>query len=127
MARSQVAARGLVAALVLALVGCNLFYYLPRQATLYRNYSGLPIFEPLQVTTIYAFHPQHAVVFTNDWLIYNYVLFPLNGPELEGETLYAYAPSSGAIAQLKGQYPDRTFYMLQVGPTGDVTFLPVGR
>ena len=123
----QVAARGLVAALVLALIGCNLFYYLPRQTALYRNYTGLPVTEPLQVTTIYAFHPQHAIVLTSDWFIYNYVLFPLNGPELKGETLYAYAPSSSVVSQLEEQYPDRTLYMLQVGTGGDVTFLPVTR
>lgn len=123
----EVFAGSLVAVLVLALVCCNLFYYLPRQATLYRNYTGLPVTEPLQVTTIYAFHPQHAIVLTSDWFIYNYVLFPLNGPELKGETLYAYAPSSSVLAQLERQYPDRTLYMLQVGTGGDVTFLPVTR
>lgn len=123
----RVAASGLVAALALALICCNLFYYLPRQAALYRNYTGLPVTEPLQVTTIYAFHPQHAVVLTSDWFIYNYVLFPLNGPDLKGETLYAYAPSSTVVGQLQAQYPERTIYMLQVGTGGKVTFLPVTR
>ena len=33
----RVAASGLVAALALALICCNLFYYLPRQAALYQK------------------------------------------------------------------------------------------
>jgi hypothetical protein len=121
----QMAARLLVVILVLALVGCNMFYYLPRQAALYRNYTGLPVTEPLQVTTIYAFHPQHAIVLTSDWFIYNYVLFPLNDPDLKAETLYAYAPSSTVVSQLQEQYPNRTLYMLQVGTGGVVKFLPI--
>jgi hypothetical protein len=125
--RRRVAARGLVAALVLALVGSNVFYYLPRQAVVYRNYTGLPVTEPLQVTTVYAFHPQHALVLTGDWFIYNYVLFPLNVPDLTGETLYAYAPSSTVIAQLEQQYPARAIYLLQVGSGGKVTFLSLRR
>jgi hypothetical protein len=112
-------------ALVVVLIGCNLFYYLPRQAAIYHNYTGLPVTEPLQVTNVYAFHPQNAIVLTGDWYIYNYVLFPLNDPNLSGKTLYAYTPNSTAISQLEEQYPSRTLYMLQVGARGEVSFVKV--
>jgi hypothetical protein len=125
MTARRLSAYAPVAALVVALISCNLFYYLPRQAALYKNYTGLPVTEPLQVTKVYAFHPQHAIVLTSDWFIYNYVLFPLNDPDLKGKTLYAFAPNSTVISQLEEQYPSRTVYMLHVGLQGEVSFVKV--
>ena len=71
-----------VAGLLVALIACNALYYLPRQATLRANYSGLPIWEPVDVGAIYAFQQPRALVVTDDRSIYNYVLFPLNDPDL---------------------------------------------
>ena len=126
-ARLRSVAGYLVTALVVCLIGCNLLYYLPRQIAIFSNYTGLPITEPLRVTSIYGFHPNKAIVVTGDWYIYNYVLFPLNDPALQGQTLYAFASGSAAIAQLVEQYPGRRIYQLQVSPTGVVTFVEVAR
>ncbi|PWT71269.1 MAG: hypothetical protein C5B60_11125 [Chloroflexi bacterium] len=125
--RLRIYARNLVVAVVVILIGCNLLYYLPRQIALYHNYSGLPVSEPVQVTTIYTFHPEHALVITSDWFIYNYVLFPLNDPSRSGQTLYAYAADSASLQYLAAQYQDRTLYRLQVGPAGAVTFVKIER
>jgi hypothetical protein len=125
--RRRIYSRNLVVALVVMLIGCNLLYFLPRQIALYRNYSGLPVSEPLQVTSIYTFHPENALVVTSDWFIYNYVLFPLDDPSLNGQTLYAYAADSSSILRLEEQYPGRNLYQLQVGPTGVVTFVEIKR
>ncbi|MGO8949233.1 MAG: hypothetical protein ACLQUY_16610 [Ktedonobacterales bacterium] len=126
-ARLRGHARNLVLMLAVVLIGCNVLYYLPRQIAIYRDYTGLPITEPLQVTTIYSFHPAQAIVVTSDWYVYNYVLFPLNDPSLAGETLYAYAAGPATLTQLEEQYPSRKLYWLQVGPNGVVTFAEVAR
>jgi Dolichyl-phosphate-mannose-protein mannosyltransferase len=125
--RRRIYSRSLVVALVVMLMGCTLLYYLPRQIVLYHNYSGLPVSEPLQVTAIYTFHPENGLVVTSDWFIYNYVLFPLNDPSLNGQTLYAYAADSASIQRLLEQYPDRNLYQLQVGSAGVVTFVEIER
>jgi hypothetical protein len=125
--KRRICSRNLVVALAAVLIACNLLYYLPRQIALYHNYSGLPVSEPLQVTSIYNFHPQHALVVTSDWFIYNYVLFPLNDPSLNGQTLYAYAADSSSIQLLEQQYPGRNLYQLRVDPAGVVTFVEIER
>ena len=100
----------------------NALYYLPRQVALRQNYSGLPLWEPLDVGAIYAFEQPRALVVTDDRAIYNYVLFPLNDPDLSGPTIYAYAASSDDRAALQTEFPDRTLYALQVGEHGAVQF-----
>jgi Dolichyl-phosphate-mannose-protein mannosyltransferase len=118
-------ALGVSGALLLALIACNLLYYSPRQAQIYQGYTGLPASMKVDAATFYMFHPNQAIVLTNNWYIYNYILFPLNDPALQGETLYAYAPSPDVLGQLHATYPNRTFYMAQVAPNGEVTFMRV--
>ena len=108
--------------LLLALVACNLFYYTPRQAQLYHEYTGLPASMKVDARALYAFHPPQAIVVTNDWFIYNYILWPLNDPALHGETLYAYAPTPDVLQRLHREYPQRALYLAQVAPNGAVTF-----
>lgn len=108
--------------LLLALLACNLFYYSPRQAQLYRNYTGLPASMHVDAPTIYAFQPKQAIVLTNNWYIYNYILWPLNDPDLRDETLYAYAPTPQVVQRLRAEYPNRALYMTQIAPNGAVTF-----
>ena len=107
---------------LLALVACNLFYYTPRQARLYHEYTGLPASIKVDARALYAFHPPQAIVVTNDWFIYNYILWPLNDPDLQGETLYAYAPTPDVLQRLHREYPQRALYLAQVAPNGAVTF-----
>ncbi len=122
------ASRAATAALLLALVACNLLYYLPRQIELANGFTGLPYWQSVNAAAIYAFHPHDAhgaIVLTSDYDLYSYILFPLNDPNLRGPTLYAYATSSGAIAALRATYPGRALYQTQVGASGQVSFTPV--
>lgn len=115
--------QGTVAAVLVVLVLCNLLYYIPRQLALHMNFTGLPTSEPVNVTAIYDYHPANAVIVTNDWFIYNYILWPLNDPDLRGTTLYAYASSPDDLAALVGAYPNRTLYQLSVSASGDVSYI----
>lgn len=115
------AARVAVVGAVAALLLCNVLYYLPRQLTLHANFSGLPATQRVDVGAIYRLHPANAVILTDDWYVYNYVLWPLNDPALDGPTLYAYAGSSDAISTLQREYPERRFYTLVVAPDGGVS------
>jgi hypothetical protein len=120
--RYAVAASGLLLA---GLLACNLFYYSPRQAHLYQDYTGLPASIKVDARALYGFHPQNAIVLTNDWYIYNYILWPLNDPALRGATVYAYVPAPDAVQRLHREYPGRALYMAQVAPDGAVTYLRV--
>jgi hypothetical protein len=111
--------------LLAGLIACNLFYYSPRQAHLYQDYTGLPASIKVDARALYDFHPQNSIVLTNDWYIYNYMLWPLNDPALRGSTLYAYAPAPDAVQRLRNEYPGRALYMAQVAPDGTVTYLRV--
>jgi hypothetical protein len=118
-------AMGVAGALLITLISCNLFYYSPRQAQIFQGYTGLPASMKVDAATLYGFHPSQAIVLTNNWYIYNYILWPLNDPALRGETLYAYAPSPDVVQQLHAAYPNRTLYMSQVAPNGAVTFVRI--
>ncbi|HKT37588.1 MAG TPA: hypothetical protein VJR48_04405, partial [Ktedonobacterales bacterium] len=125
LAPTRTLAMGVAGALLIALIACNLFYYSPRQAQIFQGYTGLPASMKVDAATLYGFHPKQAIVLTNNWYIYNYVLWPLNDPELRGETLYAYAPSPDVVQQLHAAYPNRTLFMSQVAPNGAVTFVRI--
>lgn len=116
---------GVAGLLLLALIACNVFYYSPRQAQLYQGYTGLPASMKVDAQTLYSFHPQQAIVLTDNWYIYNYILWPLNDPSLHGETLYAYLASPEALQQLHSAYPNRAFYLVRVAPNGTVTYTRV--
>lgn len=128
-AREQATARprGNVSLLTLALVGalllCNLIYYLPRQATRYHNFTGLP--GTSQLATSQLYHPplHHAIVVTDDLAIYQLILFPLNDPLLQGDVIYAWGNSPEQFAQLRQDFPGRILYLLVVSPDGSVRYL----
>lgn len=110
-------------AIVSALLLCNLIYYLPRQATLYRNFTGLPGTSHLATSQLY--HPplHHTIVVTDDLAIYQVLLFPLNDPLLQGEVIYAWGYTSEQLAQLRQAFPGRAIYLLVVGLDGSVRYL----
>jgi hypothetical protein len=126
-ARAYASSRIVTVALLLALVGCNLLYYLPLQVALANGFTGLPYWKPVDAAAINAFHAPNAIVLTSDWYIYCYILFPLNDPDLRGATLFAYAPDSQTEGELRATYPNRTLYLLQVEPSGKVMFTPLPR
>jgi hypothetical protein len=112
-------------AIVGALLLCNLIYYLPRQATLYHNFTGLPGTAHLATTQLY--HPllHHALVVTDDLALYQMILFPLNDPLLQGEIIYAWGYTSEQFALLRQAFPGRALYLLVVGSDGSVHYLPL--
>lgn len=114
--------RGLVGLALLVLLACNLVYFMPRQFELHANFTGLPIYMPIDTQAVYAFHPDSAVIVTGDWSVYSYVLWPLNDPDLRAPTIYAYAPTPDALARVRAIYSTRTFYTMSIAPDGHVVF-----
>ena len=55
----------------------------------------------------------------------NYLLWPLNDPNLQAPTLRAFAITSGDRAALRALYPTRVFYAVVIAPDGAVTFTPL--
>jgi hypothetical protein len=114
-----------VALLFAVLLACNLIYYTPRQIALYRNYSGLPAGTQIDLQAIY--HPpiHHAIVVTDDTMIYQLVLFPLNDPLLQGDIIYARAADQQQYSRLRQAFPGRRLYLLAIAPDGQVSYLPL--
>ncbi len=118
-------ARAATGCIVAALLLCNLLYFLPRQAQLANGFTGLPYYKPVDAAALYAFHPSNAIVITGDWMIYDYILFPLNDANLQGSTLYAYDATGAETGALAKQYPTRTLYLLQVDVLGHAAFTKI--
>ncbi|WP_069802679.1 ArnT family glycosyltransferase [Thermogemmatispora onikobensis] len=116
----------LTALLFTALLACNLVYYTPRQIGLYHNYSGLPAGTQIDLQAIYQPPVHHAIVVTSDLALYDFVLFPLNAPLLQqGDIIYARASEPEEFARLRRAFPGRPLYFLEIGPNGQVNYLPL--
>ncbi len=110
-------------ALVVALVACNVLYYMPRQIVRYTDFSGLPYGYHIDLAEIYHPPVHHAIVVYDNQTIYQFVLFPLNDPLLQGDVIYAYADSAQQYAELHSVYPGRTLYQLEIAPDGSVKYV----
>ncbi|MEO8972854.1 MAG: hypothetical protein ABI406_14795 [Ktedonobacteraceae bacterium] len=110
-------------ALVVVLLLCNILYYMPRQITLHQNFSGLPAGYTINLPEIY--HPplHNAIIVTDNFTIYQMVLFPLNDPLLHDDVLYAFARSSADYAELRSAFPGRTLYQLEIAQDGSVSYV----
>lgn len=111
-------------ALISLLILCNLLYYLPRQATRYQNFTGLPLTTRLDTSQIYHSPIHHAIVVTDDLAIYQLVLFPLNDPTLTQDVIYAWGYTNAQLLTLRQDFPHRTLYLLVVNPDGSVRYTP---
>jgi Dolichyl-phosphate-mannose-protein mannosyltransferase len=111
--------------LVLTLVGYNLIYYLPRQVAIYTNFTGLPATYHIDLGQIY--HPpiHHALIMTTNRGLYQYVLFPLNDPDLRGDNIYALISSYKDQSELHVAFPQRQMYIIQVSISGTVSYVPI--
>jgi hypothetical protein len=111
--------------LVAAFLACNLVYYLPRQIALHRDFTGLP--SGMHIDLAAAYHPplHNAIVVTSDYVLYEYVFFPLNDPMLRGDVLYALAGNEAQYAELRRAYPGRTLYLLNRAPDGTISYTPL--
>nr|BBH93743.1 hypothetical protein KTA_19420 [Thermogemmatispora argillosa] len=125
-AKALLRACPLTALLFIGLLACNLLYYTPRQISLYHNYSGLPAGTRLDLQAIYHPSVHHAIVVTNDLAIYDFVLFPLNDPLLQqGDIIYAEASEPEQFERLRQAFPGRPLYFLEIGPDGQVMYIPL--
>ena len=113
-------------ALVAILIACNLVYYMPRQIVLHTNYTGLPAGYNIDVSQVYHAPLHNAIVVTDDYTIYQFVLFPLNDPMLHGDVIYAWASDPQQYAELRNAFPGRVIYQMEIEPGGAVRFVSVG-
>jgi hypothetical protein len=118
----RIAISAVTVALVGILIACNILYFLPRQIELHTNYTGLPTGYRLDLATVY--HPplHKAIVVTDDFFIYQFVLFPLNDPYLQNDVIYALASNTSDYTELRHAYPGRTLYHLKVKDDGSVNY-----
>jgi hypothetical protein len=100
----------------LALVGCTFGYFLPRDATLYANFSGIPGGGPVLDATIghdlagrYS-RLNNALVVTDEWWYFVMYFAALNCPTFDCATVFAVANGDEERQALARFYPDRDWY-----------------
>lgn len=108
--------------LLICLLLCNLLYFTPRQIALHQDYTGLPLGYHIDVSSVYH-PPQHdAIIVTDDYTIYQFVLFPLNDPLLHDDVIYAWASNESDYAELRRAFPGRSLYRLVIASDGSVQY-----
>lgn len=110
-------------ALVVALVLCNVLYFMPRQIELHQDYTGLPAGFHVDVTDVYHPPMHNAIVVTSDYAIYQFLLFPLNDPYLKGDIIYAWASNQSDYTELRSAFPGRGLYRLDIAADGTVHYV----
>ncbi len=111
--------------LVVGLVLCNVLYFTPRQIMLHQNYTGLPKGQHIDVSAVYHPPVHHVIVVTDDYTIYQLVLFPLNDPLLKGDVIYAWASNASDYTELRTAFPGRSLYGLDIASDGSVQYVPL--
>jgi hypothetical protein len=106
----------------MGLLACALIYYWPRQLAVYQNFTGLPVTQHINLAEAYQPPAHNAIVVTGNYQLYEYIFFPLNDPELQGDVLYALASTPQQYAELRRDYPGRTLYQVSVAPDGSVRY-----
>jgi hypothetical protein len=116
-------ARDATTIVAVALLACNAFYFLPRQATLYAGYTGLPGGGPALDATIdrdlagRVSRLDRALVVTDEWWIYVMYFAAMNCPRLDCPTVFALGPDPETRELLRRVFPDRRWYdAVDVGP-----------
>jgi hypothetical protein len=124
-ARARLAAGAIGA----ALLTCNAVYFLPRQATLYADYTGLPgggwrldetIGPDLAGRTGRL---ENALVVTDQWWWYTMHFAALNCPRLDCPALFALGEDEEERERLRHAFPDRQWYDV-VERQGVLTVVP---
>ncbi len=110
--------------LLVALVCCNLFYYLPRQMVLYEGFAGGG--KKPDVKTMYTTKFSNAVIITRDSGVYRDVLCALNCPDvLECDVVYVVVRSKEDMDLLRQLYPNKQFYEVKHPHREPATFTPL--
>lgn len=121
---------------VLGLLSLNtLLFYVPLEVQRRADLSGMPGGRRVDLSFVQTGLlgprlqgvPEHTLVVTSDWWLYNTALAALNCPRLpECDVLFALAGNADDERRLLEQFPDRT--VLRTITTGDtVDLLPVSR
>lgn len=118
-------ARAAVLGLVGLLLACNVLYFAPRQAELYRDFAGWPGPGAPRLGDFVrrdlagrASALQNALVTTDDWWVYSVYLAPLNSPRLDGPSVFALMQRGEAGERLKAAFAGRGWYRLVEGRDG---------
>lgn len=114
---------------LIALIAPDLFFYMPRQLELYRDFTAIAWAPNVEVTRIYSDAPRHAIIVTPDYFIYSDVLASLNSPaaltapETTRDDVWALASTPVRYVALRAAFPHRRLYILTInGPS--VAFQP---
>jgi 4-amino-4-deoxy-L-arabinose transferase-like glycosyltransferase len=109
-------ARQATALIAIALFACNTLYFLPRQATLYANYTGLPGGGPALDETIgrdlagRVSRLDNALVVTDQWWWYTMYFAAMNCPRFDCPTVFALGADPEAREVLHRMFEDRDWY-----------------
>jgi hypothetical protein len=109
-------ARQATALIAVALLACNALYFLPRQATLYAGYTGLPGGGPVLDDTIgrnlagRTSRLENALVVTDEWWWYTMYFAAMNCPRFDCSTVFALGQDPETREILGRMFPDRAWY-----------------
>jgi len=123
MVSSQFTLSMVTVVLVAGLILCNVLYFTPRQIVLHQDYTGLPAGYHIDVSAVYHPPMHDAVVVTDDYTIYQFVLFPLNDPLLHDDVIYAWASNESDYTELRTAFPGRSLYRLAIAADGSVHYV----
>jgi 4-amino-4-deoxy-L-arabinose transferase-like glycosyltransferase len=122
-------ARQAAGILLASLLACNLLYFLPRQATLYADYSGLPGGGPVLGEWISRDLSgrvpllENALVVVDEWWYYTLYFAAMNCPRLDCSVIFAHGGDEETRVELRRMYPDRRRYTV-VDRHGVLTIVP---
>jgi hypothetical protein len=109
-------ARQAAGLLFVALLCCNHVYFLPRQATLYAGFTGLPGGGPVldrQIGRDLSGRVpllENALVVTDEWWLYMAYFAAMNCPRLDCPTIFANVGDDETRDVLRVMYPNRRWY-----------------
>jgi hypothetical protein len=122
-------ARQATAIVGVALLACNLVYFLPRQATLYAGFTGLPGGGPVLDQTIghdlagRVSRLDQALVVSQEWWFHMMYYAALNCPRLDCPTVFALGSDEETRELLRRMFPNRRWYDVVVRD-GVLTIVP---
>jgi hypothetical protein len=122
-------ARQATALIAVGLLACNALYFLPRQATLYAGFTGVPGGGPTLDATIERDLAgrrsglDQALVVSDGWWIHTMYFAALNCPSLDCATVFALGTDPETRELLRRMYPDRQWYDV-VERAGVLTIVP---
>ncbi len=130
---SQRYARFASTGLLVALMGCNLLYFWPRQMELYHGFTGLPggkgpelgdfVQRGLVGRTVEV---PNALITTDDWWVYSVYLAPLNSPSLDSNAVLALIRGRKEGDRLRAAYPGRDLYRVVLDRNGKLSLAREG-